>query len=151
MSARLVRNVYSKRFRLVTAWLAAVALTSACSLLLTDYTLHVSNSTTLPLTLVVNEEQVAILDPGTSADIRPGALPGLPWHVATRTVTGRSVATMEVEPGSIVDQRAIDGTGSYSAPFGGAALSCGRVLLWVGNLEPTGGGYSEGVPGDCDP
>jgi hypothetical protein len=146
-----VPKVNRRRFALVTGWLATVALTSGCSLLPADYTLHVSNSTTLPLTLVVNDHQVAVLEPGTDADISSDRLPALPWSVATLTSTGRSVATMDVAPGSVVDQRAIDGTGSYSAPFGAAALSCGRVMLWVGNLEPTGGGYSEGVPGDCNP
>jgi hypothetical protein len=92
-----------------------------------------------------------VLLPGTSADLPVDRLPSLPWQVVTTTVTGRSVATMHVERGSIVDQRAIDGTGSYSAPFGAAALSCGRVMLWVGGTPPSGGGYSEGVPGDCEP
>ncbi len=132
--------------------LATVAILAAgCSFLPPDYTLHAANSTTLALTVVVNDRPVAVLEPGTSADFATGTLPGLPWHVATRTATGRSVATMEVAQGSIVDQRAVDGTGSYSAPFGAAALSCGRVMLWVGAIEPSGGGVSEGVPGDCDP
>jgi hypothetical protein len=138
-------------FALATVALAAAALTSGCSLLPPDYTLHVSNSTTLPLTLVVNDQQVAVLEPGTSADVPSSALPALPWEVATRTVTGRSVATMDVAQGSIVDQRAIDGTGSHSAPAGGVALSCGRIMLWVGSTPPSGGAYSEGVPGDCEP
>jgi hypothetical protein len=135
----------------VTGWLATVALTSGCSLLPADYTLHVSNSTTLPLTLVVNDHQVAILEPGTDADISSDRLPALPWNVATLTSTGRSVATMDVAPGSVVDQRAIDGTGSYSAPAGRITLSCGLVLMCVGNTRPSGGGLAEGVAGDCAP
>jgi hypothetical protein len=130
---------------------AAAILVAGCSFLPTDYTLHVSNATTLPLTLDVNDHQAAVLEPGTEVDISPDRLPKLPWHVATLTPTGRSVATMEVAPGSIVDQRAIDGTGSYSAPDGGATLSCGSVTMYVGTISPSGGGVSEGVPGDCEP
>ena len=131
--------------------MCAAGLVAGCSLVPPDYTLHAVNSTTLALTLVVNDQPIAVLEPGKSVDVGTNGLPALPWDVATRTVTGRPVATMTVTAGSIVDERAIDGTGSYSAPAGGAALSCGRVMLWVGATEPSGGGYSEGVPGDCAP
>jgi hypothetical protein len=122
-----------------------------CSVLPPDYTLHVSNGTTLPLTLVVNGVKVSDLAPGTEASVVAGDLPSLPWSVSTRTPTGRVVATMQVEPDSVVDDRAIDGTGSYSAPAGGVALSCGQVRMWVGGMEPIGGGPAEGKPGDCEP
>jgi hypothetical protein len=129
----------------------AASLTGGCSLLPADYTLHASNATTLALTLVVNDQPVSVLEPGTSVDIPPGALPAMPWAVVVRTASGRVIATMPVAQGSIVDQRAIDGTGSYSAPAGGAALSCGRVTLWAGGIPPSGGGVALGVPGDCEP
>ena len=134
------------------ALLAFAAILVGCSLLPTDYTLHVSNSTTLTLTLVVNDQPVSVLEPGTHADISPGSLPALPWAVSMRTATGRVVATMPVAQGSIVDDRALDGTGSYSAPAGGATLSCGSVLLYAGSSAPSGGGIpGPGVPGDCEP
>jgi hypothetical protein len=132
--------------------LAIVAsLILGCSLLQPDYTLHVSNTTTLPLTLVVNGDKVSDLAPGTEASLAPRDLPSLPWSVSTRTSTGRVVATMQVEPGSVVDDRAIDGTGSYSAPAGGVTLSCGQVRMWVGGMQFSGGGPAEGTPGDCEP
>ena len=133
------------------AFVLAASLVVGCSVLPTDYTLHVSNGTTLPMTLVVNGEKVSDLAPGTEANVALGDLPSLPWSVSTRTSTGRVVATMQVEPGSVVDDRAIDGTGSYSAPAGGVTLSCGQVRMWVGSMQPIGGGPAEGAPGDCEP
>jgi hypothetical protein len=135
----------------LTAVVLAFFLSVACSVLPPDYTLHVSNGTTLPMTLVVNGVKVSDLAPGTVANVVAGDLPSLPWSVSTRTSTGRVVATMQVEPDSVVDDRAIDGTGAYSAPAGGAALSCGQVRMWVGGMEPIGGGPAEGQPGDCEP
>lgn len=129
----------------------AALMVLGCSLLPPDYTIHVSNGTTLALTVTVNGGDIVVLEPGTSADVQPGELPALPWSVTTRTATGRVVATMDVEPGSVVDDRAIDGTGSYSAPAGGVTLSCGQVRMWVGGTSPIGGGPAEGKPGDCEP
>jgi hypothetical protein len=135
--------------RLAALALVAVSLLG-CGVLPPDYTLHVSNATTLPLALVVNGKKVSDLEPGTEANFSPGHLPSLPWSVSTQTSTGRVVATMQVEPGSVVDDRAIDGTGSYSAPAGGVSLSCGQVKMWVGGTQPIGGGPAEGKPGDCE-
>jgi hypothetical protein len=129
----------------------AALLFVGCGVLPADYTLHVSNSTTLPLTLVVNGQDVAVLEPGRAASISPVDLPSLPWSVSTVTSTGRVLAAMQVEPGSVVDERALDGTGSYSAPAGGVGLSCGQIRMWVGGTPPIGGGPAEGTPGDCEP
>ena len=135
----------------LSALVLALFLSVACSVLPPDYTLHVLNGTTLPLTLVVNGAKVADVAPGTEANVVAADLPSLPWSVSTRTSTGRVVATMQVEPDSVVDDQAIDGTGSYSAPAGGAALSCGQIRMWVGGMQPIGGGPAEGQHGDCEP
>ena len=135
----------------VAATLAIAAMAAGCSILPPDYTLHVSNSTTLALTLTVNDQPIRVLEPGTSADIGPGSLPALPWAVVLHTASGRVVTTMPVAQGSVVDERALDGTGSYSAPAGRVTLSCGSVFMYVGDISPSGGGPGVGVPGDCEP
>ena len=135
---------------LAVATLALTAAVAGCGLIPPDYTLHVANSTTLALTLAVNDQQIRVLEPGTHAEVSPGALPALPWAVVLRTASGRIVAKMPVAQGSIVDQRGLDGTGSYSAPVSGVTLSCGSAFMYVGD-PPVGGGLAVGVPGDCDP
>lgn len=125
-------------------------LAAGCSLLPPDYTVHVSNSTTLPLTVVVNGQNVGVVQPESRGDYSPNTLPSKPWSVEARMSSGRVLATMTVEDGAIQDKRALDGTGEYSSVGGRVTLSCGQIWLWVG--EPGyGGGAAEGVPGDCNP
>ncbi len=146
MSHRIVRD----RVVLGLFALAAAVGAAGCNLLPPDYTVHVSNGTTLPLTVVVNGAPLAVLEANTQAEYAPSKLPAMPWTVETRMAGGRVLATMRVEQGSIQDQRALDGTGSYSSVGSRVTLSCGQIWLWVG--EPgTGGAYAEGVAGDCDP
>lgn len=144
-----------KRARVVRALLAlavvaVAAVAAGCSLLPTDYTVHVSNSTTLPLTVVVNGAPLAVLEPNTSADYSPSTLPAMPWTVQTTLASGRVLASMRVEEGSIQDHRALDGTGSYQSVGDLEILSCGQVWLWVGERS-SGGPAREGQPGDCGP
>lgn len=138
----------SRALRVVLATLAAVA--GACGFLPPDYTIHVSNASTLGLTIIVNGTAVGTLAPDSMADYPPRVLPARPWTVEARMDSGRLIASMTVEEGAIQDERALDGTGSYRSVGSRVTLSCGQVWLWVG--EPgTGGGPAEGTPGDCDP
>jgi hypothetical protein len=115
-----------------------------------DYTIHVSNASTLGLTIIVNGTAVGKLAPDSMGDYPPGVLPARPWTVEARMDGGRVIASMTVEEGAIQDDRALDGTGSYRSVGTRVTLSCGQVWLWVG--EPgSGGPAAEGTPGDCDP
>lgn len=132
------------------ASLAGAMLAVACSLLPPDYTVHVSNSTTLPLTIVVNGSPIAVIAPSAQHDYPPAALPAMPWTVEARLGSGRALASIVVRPDSIQDDRAPDGTGAYSSVGDIEILSCGQVWIWVG--EPGSGGPArQGTPGDCDP
>ena len=144
-------NELSVGTRSVRALLAAVGLGLAgCGLLPPDYTIHVSNATDRPITIDVNGATVGHLDPNSMADFPPDKLPPRPWTVEAALDGGRELVSMVVKDGAIQDQRALDGTGSYSSVGSRVTLSCGQIWLWVG--EPgTGGGVSEGQPGDCDP
>ncbi|HEY3163634.1 MAG TPA: hypothetical protein VGJ71_04705 [Candidatus Limnocylindrales bacterium] len=137
--------------RRVAGLVATVAMVAtACGILPPDYTPHVSNSSTLRLTVFVNGTAMGELAPESQVDYAPARLPPLPWTVEARMMGGRAIASMTVQDGSLQDHRALDGTGSYSSVGSRVTLTCGQVWLWVG--EPgTGGPMAEGVPGDCDP
>jgi hypothetical protein len=116
-----------------------------------DYSLTVENDTTIPVTLVVNEKAVTVIQPANGAIIHAGELPALPWRLELTTASGRTVATLPVADGSVVDERAMDGTGSYSAPATRVDLSCGTIRMSVGSVTPGGPPPGPGTPGDCDP
>ena len=132
-------------------FLATVLLLAACGVLPSSYDLHASNNTTLTLDLVVNERVVGTIEPGRSLTLGRHDLPALPWDVDARTSTGRVLTSMAVAEGSVRDDRALDGTGGYSAPAGGVGLSCGTFSMYVGDMAPIGGGPTVGQPGDCEP
>ncbi len=145
MAARRVNHPIARGLALVL--LAIVA--AGCSLLPPDYTVHISNSTTLPLTVVVNGQTVGVVQPQSSSDYSPNSLPSKPWSVEARLASGRVLARMTVEDGAIQDKRGLDGTGEYSSVGSRATLSCGQIWLWVG--EPGSGGAAEDTPGACNP
>ncbi len=85
--------------------------------------LSVANSTTIPVTLVVNGAVVEIVPPGVAEDPVKAALPPLPWSVETRSTSGRVLSTMTVKPG--------DSAGSFGDAVR-ADLACGRLDIWSG-------------------
>ncbi len=131
----------------------AAALVAGCSHVIwgPDYSLNVSNETTIPVTLLVNGEQISVIEPGNGLIIHDRELPARPWTVELTTAGGRSLAALPVAEGSVVDERALDGTGSYSAPMSRTVLSCGTLLIQVGDTQSGGGGPVQGVDGDCGP
>jgi hypothetical protein len=139
--------------RATVAVALVAALAAGCSHILSgpDYSLNVSNGTTIPVTLVLNEKPISVIEPGNGMMIHSSDMPARPWTVELTTAAGRSLAELAVTEGSVVDERAFDGTGSYSAPAARADLSCGQVRVWVGQVMPGGPVPGPGVPGDCDP
>jgi len=114
--------------------------------------LGISNGTTLPVTLFVNGERVAYFPPGGPPPaIDPTLLPPLPWTVEARSPSGRVLTTMRVEPGDVQTTMLPGGGVEHSAPFARVDLSCGRLTIWAGDLEPSGPAPepSSGAPGDC--
>jgi hypothetical protein len=116
-----------------------------------DYTLHVDNGTTMALTIVVNGQPVAHVVAKDAKAIPVASLPPLPWTVEARSMSGRVIVILTVEPGSVVDIRNADGTGSHSAPGARADLSCGRLDMYPGSAGMMGPAPGPGVPGDCVP
>jgi hypothetical protein len=116
-----------------------------------DYTLHVDNGTTMALTIVVNGQPVALAAAKDAKAVPVAALPPLPWSVEARSTSGRVILTLAVEPGSVVDIRNADGTGSHSAPGARADLSCGRIDMYPGSAGMMGPPPGPGVAGDCVP
>lgn len=143
-----------RRLAASIALAAIIALTAGCSHLVfgPDDTLTVSNGTTLRLAVAVNGRSITQVEPGRSVVVASGELPARPWSVAVTTVGGRRIAVLDVAEGSVVDERALDGTGSYSAPFSRTVLSCGEVWIQVGDLAPGGGpNVAPPVADDCQP
>jgi hypothetical protein len=130
--------------------LLAIAV-AACSVLPGERPpLGVRNGTTLVVGLFVNGEQVAEIPPGSAPQIDESRLPPLPWTVEARTVTGRVLVTMTVEPGDVTSTVYSDGHSGRSGTLGRVDLSCGRLDIYAG--PPAGGPPpGTGVPGDCEP
>ena len=140
-------------FRATLALVLIAALAAGCSHIIwgPDYALSVWNATTIPVTLVVNDKQISVIEPGNGVTIHDGEMPALPWNVELTTAAGRILAALPVAEGSVVDERALDGTGSYSAPFSRTVLTCGELTIQIGDTAFSGGGPAEGVAGDCAP
>jgi len=115
--------------------------------------LSVSNGTTLVVTLLINDAEVAAIPPATRLDpIDPAAFPPAPWQVEARTPTGRTLSTLEVRPENIwCTTPAPDGHWGCHGAGARADLSCGRLDIWSG--PPMLGPMApESFPhGDCDP
>jgi hypothetical protein len=142
-----------KVLRATVAISLVAALAAGCSHIIRgpDYSLSVSNDTTIPVTLLLNERQITVIEPGNGVEIHDGELPARPWTVELTTAGGRILATLPVAEGSVVDERALDGTGSHSAPISRTVLSCGTLLIQVGDTQFRGGGLADGVAGGCGP
>lgn len=114
--------------------------------------LNVTNGTTLEVVLLVNGQRVATFGPseGASGDGLDVPLPPLPWTVVATTVAGRVLATMAVGPGDVRATTSGDRQ-SFSGRMARVDLSCGRLDVWAGSLQPLGPAPGPGVPGDCEP
>jgi hypothetical protein len=89
--------------------------------------LSISNQTTMPITLRVNDVEL-IFPPGSHRDpITPSSLPSPPWRVEAVTPSGRQLAVLDLQPGDIV----IAPNGS-SGEAVRVDLSCGRFEMWAG-------------------
>ena len=105
--------------------------------------LGVLNGTTLTVTVTVNGHATQDVPPGSTVPAAMlEAVPALPWTVEVKSPSGRVLATMYL--GTEVDSS----TGSTRADFD---LSCGRITLWTGDVEPEAPASSGGTPGDCGP
>jgi hypothetical protein len=118
----------------------------------THVRLGISNGTALAVTLFVNGERVAYYPPGgQQPTIDPASLPPLPWIVEARSPSGRVLTSMQVKPGDVETTALPSGGVGYSGQFARVDLSCGRLTIWAGDIEPSGPPPepSSGRPGDC--
>ena len=116
--------------------------------------LGISNGTTLAVTLTVNGEKVAESKPGgPQPRIDVAELPPLPWDVEARSPSGRLLTSMHVDPGQVEITTDAGGVTAASGPFGRVDLSCGRLTIWAGEIQPSGPAPIglQGSPGDCVP
>jgi tetrahydromethanopterin S-methyltransferase subunit F len=116
--------------------------------------LGISNGTTLEVTLFVNGERVADYPPGgPQPSIDSSSLPALPWIVEARSPSGRVLTSMQVKSGDVQTTALPNGGVGHSGDFARVDLSCGRLTIWAGDIEPSGPAPnpSSGSPGDCAP
>jgi hypothetical protein len=116
--------------------------------------LGVANGTTLTVTLVVNGQRVAEFPGrGQQPSIDTGALPPLPWKVQGLSPSGRVLTSMDVAPGQVQTRTDPGGVVEQSGTMGRVDLSCGRLTIWAGDIQPSGPAptASPGIPGDCAP
>ena len=115
--------------------------------------LSVSNGTTLTVNLLVNGQLVRSVGPGAVAYTFPAsALPRLPWAIEARTSSGRTLTSLTVNAGDVLEHE-IPGGFMSKGPWTQAILSCGRldVWSWPGSPPPPPTGSPSGLPGDCTP
>jgi hypothetical protein len=112
--------------------------------------LNVSNGTTLNVSLLVNDVEVAIVDGGDSATFDPWTVDEPPWTIVARTSRGRELLQFKATPDKIWHSEGDYPLGA-SGVFGRAELSCGRLDVWAG-ARPYGPAPGPDFPaGDCDP
>lgn len=149
-----------KRARPVAASLALAVTIAACGTLASPAPtaerplLGISNGTTLDVSLFVNDVLVGEYPAGGPVPaIRTADLPALPWAVEARSVSGRVLTSMRVEPGQVWSTTRPDGVMASSGAIGRVDLSCGRLTIWAGDRQPSGPApnQSPGEPGDCEP
>ena len=108
--------------------------------------LSISNTTTLVVTLVLNDQPIVTVPAGVQFDPVPAlGLPPLPWAVEARSPSGRVLVSMTVRAGDVRI-----GPNSAQGDANRVDLSCGRLDIWAGPpmLGPVQG---PGSPGDCAP
>jgi hypothetical protein len=114
-------------------------------------TLSLSNGTTLPVSLVVNGTDVAVIQPQDGINEMPAAqLPPLPWTVEIRSPSGRVLVSAAIHAGDIWQLHDTDGSTEAMSAGARVDLSCGRIDVWSG-LQPIGPAPGPGMPGDCAP
>jgi hypothetical protein len=60
---------------------------------------------------------------------------------------------MQVVPGQVSTTTTPNGGIQHSGAMGRVDLSCGRLTIWAGDIQPSGPAPnpSPGTPGDCEP
>jgi hypothetical protein len=113
--------------------------------------LHVSNGTTLDVTLRVNGHPVGLFKAGglPLPSIDQAALPPLPWTVEATSPSGRILTTMTVT----AEDAAQSDADVHRIPMGRVDLSCGRLTIYAGDFAPSGPVPQSpaGSVGDCEP
>ncbi|HLO34895.1 MAG TPA: hypothetical protein VK194_02380, partial [Candidatus Deferrimicrobium sp.] len=94
-----------------------------------DGNVHVTNGTTLDVSIFVNGLSIGTVRAGDEITIESGRLPTLPWTVEARSPSGRLILPWNVEVGQI--QEALDGTGASGAT---ATLTCGVFTMRIGTV-----------------
>jgi hypothetical protein len=114
----------------------------------------ISNGTTLLVSLFVNGELRGVF-PAHAGETRidVSAWPPLPWTVEARSVSGRVLTSMHIEPGQVSATTQPGGFSEYTGTIGRVDLSCGRLTMWGGDIQPSGPAPPPfpGKRGDCLP
>ena len=116
--------------------------------------LGISNGTALVVTLFVNGEPLREFPPRSrEPTIDVSRLPPLPWNVEARSPSGRVLTSMSVAPGHVPDKHQRRGATERTGVFARVDLSCGRLTIWAGDVQPSGPRPPEpaGRRGDCAP
>ena len=110
-----------------------------------DMTLSVQNGTSQSVVLFVGDARVRDIAPGALVEIPAAALPPLPWVADVRLPTGRTLVSLTVRAGEVIEE-----TNSQKGDAARVDLSCGRIDLWSGP-PLSGPAPGPGTPGDCNP
>ena len=113
-------------------------------------TLGVSNGTTIDVVVLVNGVTVGTYPSGQPIDPVTIEAPP-PWHVEARTAGGRTLVAFDVSAAAAAAITASYGQSSKEGALGRVDLSCGRLTVWIGEVQPSGPAPigSPGSPGDC--
>jgi hypothetical protein len=132
----------------------ALATLLGCSEVAPPPPLWIANGTTLTVSLLVNGRLVAEAKPGgVATEIAAAKLPPLPWRVEARSPSGRLLTSMSVERGQVAQAVGTGGLTATRGRVGQVDLSCGRLTIWSGDVQPSGPAppIPPGMPGDCEP
>ena len=108
-------------------------------------TLHVSNDTTLLLTVSINDQVVGSAPPGQISNFDPTSFAG-PWHVAIDTASGRRLLDMTYSAGEISSTNGSEGGVGQRLD-----LSCGRLDVYAGPPMSGPAPPQSFPPNDCQP
>ena len=110
--------------------------------------IHVDNSTSVPMTVLVDGKTITTVAPHESTVVSAAGLPDDDWLVEVRLPSSRTIMSFNVIRSLVSATTGPQGQGGVTGTGRRADLTCGRLDVWVA-VAPLGPPPGPGVDGTC--